>query len=100
MVFQYADEEKTIRTFQRTLNEFRVDDQKVTASEYHKALEGINIFIKVRFYSCWLFKLTLKARNFLVYQGAVEQIAMQNPKELTQLFEDLSKWVIQILLII
>jgi structural maintenance of chromosome 1 len=47
MVFQYADEERTTKTFQRSQNEFRVDDQKVSLVEYHKALEGINIFIKV-----------------------------------------------------
>jgi hypothetical protein len=48
MTFQYADDEQTTKTFQRSLTEFRVDDHKVNLPEYHKALEGINIFIKVR----------------------------------------------------
>lgn len=48
MIYQYDDEEKTTKVFQRNLHEFRVDDQKVSLSDYHKALEGINIFIKVK----------------------------------------------------
>jgi chromosome segregation ATPase len=40
-------------------------------------MQDINIFIK--------------AHNFLVYQGAVEQIAMQSPKDLTAMIEELSK---------
>ena len=47
MTFQQEDEEATAKTFQRTLTEFRVDDQKVSFSDYHKELEKINIFIKV-----------------------------------------------------
>ncbi|KAL3100097.1 hypothetical protein niasHS_000708 [Heterodera schachtii] len=73
----YRNPDGTERTYQRTTSEFRVDDNVVNLPQYHKALEEINIFSK--------------ARNFLVYQGAVEQIAMQNPKEMTQLFEELSK---------
>ncbi|XP_078480497.1 LOW QUALITY PROTEIN: structural maintenance of chromosomes protein 1A-like [Lampetra planeri] len=33
----------------------------------------------------------IKARNFLVFQGAVESIAMKNPKERTALFEEISR---------
>uniref|UniRef100_A0A183C7I6 NFACT-R_1 domain-containing protein n=1 Tax=Globodera pallida TaxID=36090 RepID=A0A183C7I6_GLOPA len=75
MIYRNADGSE--RIFQRTTSEFRVGDSVVNLTQYHKALEEINIFSK--------------ARNFLVYQGAVEHIAMQNPKELTQLFEELSK---------
>lgn len=32
----------------------------------------------------------MKAKNFLVFQGAVENIAMKNPKERTALFEEIS----------
>lgn len=32
----------------------------------------------------------MKAKNFLVFQGAVESIAMKNPKERTVLFEEIS----------
>ena len=36
-------------------------------------------------------RLFIKAKNFLVYQGAVENIAMKNPKERTALFEEISR---------
>ncbi|KAG1682285.1 Structural maintenance of chromosomes protein 1A [Nymphon striatum] len=35
--------------------------------------------------------INIKAKNFLVFQGAVESIAMKNPKEITQLFEEISR---------
>uniref|UniRef100_A0A7E4V931 Structural maintenance of chromosomes protein n=1 Tax=Panagrellus redivivus TaxID=6233 RepID=A0A7E4V931_PANRE len=79
MFFVYDDE--TERVFTRTVtsggSEYRVDGSTVTPAQYHEYLEEINIFIK--------------AKNFLVYQGAVESIAMKTPKERTQLFEELSK---------
>lgn len=34
--------------------------------------------------------INVKAKNFLVFQGAVESIAMKNPKERTILFEEIS----------
>ena len=34
--------------------------------------------------------INVKAENFLVFQGAVENIAMKNPKERTALFEEIS----------
>lgn len=34
--------------------------------------------------------INVKAKNFLVFQGAVESIAMKNPKERTMLFEEIS----------
>lgn len=34
--------------------------------------------------------INVKAKNFLVFQGAVESVAMKNPKEMTQLFEEIS----------
>lgn len=34
--------------------------------------------------------INVKAKNFLVFQGAVETIAMKNPKERTALFEEIS----------
>lgn len=36
-------------------------------------------------------KLFIKAKNFLVYQGAIEAVAMKNPKERTALFEEISR---------
>jgi len=37
-----------------------------------------------------LLGINVKAKNFLVYQGAVESIAMKNPREITSLFEEIS----------
>ncbi|KAI6233778.1 Structural maintenance of chromosomes protein [Aphelenchoides fujianensis] len=60
-----------------TTSEYRVDGAIVTPAEYQHALQAINIFIR--------------ARNFLVYQGAVEQVAMQSPRDLTAMIEELSR---------
>ena len=38
--------------------------------------------------------INVKAKNFLVFQGAVETIAMKNPKERTALFEEMSGYVV------
>lgn len=53
--------------------------QKVSEQEYVEALEKIGILVK--------------AKNFLVYQGEVESIAMKNAKDRTALFEKISKYV-------
>lgn len=37
--------------------------------------------------------INVKAKNFLVFQGAVESVAMKNPKEMTALFEEISGYV-------
>ncbi|EFO97059.1 CRE-HIM-1 protein [Caenorhabditis remanei] len=79
MNYKYADGRK--KAFTRGVNngvsEHLLDGQLVTGQVYAHEMESINIFIK--------------ARNFLVYQGAIENIAMKNPKERTQLFEELSR---------
>lgn len=82
VTLNYVDDEGNPRTFSRMVqhgssSEYRVDGEAVSPSQYNQALQEINIFIK--------------AHNFLVYQGAVEQIAMQSPKEMTQMFEELSR---------
>jgi structural maintenance of chromosome 1 len=41
--------------------------------------------------------INVKAKNFLVFQGAVESIAMKNPKERTALFEEISGLVCDVL---
>lgn len=51
--------------------------QSVRMEEYAAALESIGI--------------NVKAKNFLVYQGQVENIAMKNAKERTALIEEISK---------
>lgn len=57
-------------------SEYRINNRVVTAKQYNDALEGENILIK--------------ARNFLVFQGDVEAIASQSPKDLTRLIEQIS----------
>ena len=57
-------------------SEYRINGAVVTAQQYNEALEAENILIK--------------ARNFLVFQGDVEAIASQSPKDLTKLIEQIS----------
>lgn len=57
-------------------SEYRINNRVVTAQQYNQALEAENILIK--------------ARNFLVFQGDVEAIASQSPKDLTRLIEQIS----------
>lgn len=58
-------------------SEYLINGVACSAEHYLQKLEflGINV----------------KAKNFLVFQGAVESIAMKNPKERTVLFEEISR---------
>ena len=58
------------------VSEYRINERIVTAQDYNQSLESENILIK--------------ARNFLVFQGDVEAIASQSPKDLTRLIEQIS----------
>lgn len=58
------------------VSEYRINNRTVTAQQYNEGLEAENILIK--------------ARNFLVFQGDVESIASQSPKDLTRLIEQIS----------
>ncbi|KAJ5692587.1 Structural maintenance of chromosomes protein 1 [Penicillium macrosclerotiorum] len=58
------------------VSEYRINNRVVTAQQYNEALEEENILIR--------------ARNFLVFQGDVEAIASQSPKDLTRLIEQIS----------
>jgi structural maintenance of chromosome 1 len=72
-----GDEQKWKRTItNQGASEYRINDRVVTAMEYNARLEEENILIK--------------ARNFLVFQGDVEAIASQSPKDLTRLIEQIS----------
>ncbi|CEI89816.1 Putative Structural maintenance of chromosomes protein [Rhizopus microsporus] len=67
--------------FKRSINsngnsEYRINDRVVQYSNYNAALEKENILVK--------------AKNFLVFQGDVESVASQNPKDLTRLIEQIS----------
>ncbi|ODV67664.1 RecF/RecN/SMC protein [Hyphopichia burtonii NRRL Y-1933] len=57
-------------------SDYKINDKTVTALQYSMVLKAENILIK--------------ARNFLVFQGDVEQIAAQSPKDLTSLIETIS----------
>ena len=51
--------------------------------------------MKVEEYSAALEKIgvLMKSKNFLVFQGQVESIAMKNAKERTTMFEEMSRYV-------
>ena len=56
--------------------EYQINAKSVTFKQYEKKLASIGVL--------------LKARNFLVFQGDVESMARKNPKELVEMFENLS----------
>ncbi|CAG9808835.1 unnamed protein product [Chironomus riparius] len=64
------------RTVTGSGSDHRINGSSVTSSVYATELEKLGI--------------NVKAKNFLVFQGAVENIAMKNAKERTQLFEEIS----------
>ncbi|KAK4508242.1 hypothetical protein PRZ48_001980 [Zasmidium cellare] len=77
----YEDDAGDVQRWKRTItsngqSEYRINNKPVTAKAYNEALEQENILIK--------------ARNFLVFQGDVEAIASQSPKDLTRLIEQIS----------
>lgn len=77
----YEDDAGDEQQWKRTItnqgsSEYRINGSVVTAQQYNEALEAENILIK--------------ARNFLVFQGDVEQIASQSPRDLTKLIEQIS----------
>uniref|UniRef100_A0A8C8REB7 Structural maintenance of chromosomes protein n=1 Tax=Pelusios castaneus TaxID=367368 RepID=A0A8C8REB7_9SAUR len=76
----YSEENGEEKTFSRIIrgscSEFLFNDKAVSRSVYTAELEKIGIIVK--------------ARNCMVFQGAVESIAMKKPKERTQLFEQIS----------
>ncbi|XP_071960355.1 structural maintenance of chromosomes protein 1A-like [Antedon mediterranea] len=76
----YAEEDGSEIRFTRIImgasSEYRINNKVVSMQAYTQELEKLGILIK--------------AKNFLVFQGAVESIAMKNPKERTALFEEIS----------
>ncbi|XP_023244504.1 structural maintenance of chromosomes protein 1A-like isoform X2 [Centruroides sculpturatus] len=76
----YGDEDGTEIHFTRVVigssSEYKIDGKSVSQQDYSSKLENLGI--------------NVKAKNFLVFQGAVESIAMKNPKERTALFEEIS----------
>ena len=77
----YEDDAGEEQLWKRTItnqgtSEYRINNRVVSAQQYNEALEAENILIK--------------ARNFLVFQGDVEAIASQSPRDLTRLVEQIS----------
>ncbi|KAG6820541.1 hypothetical protein H0H93_015712 [Arthromyces matolae] len=77
----YSDANNVEHKFQRTIStagasEYRLNERVVTYSAYNMALIQQNILVK--------------AKNFLVFQGDVEQVASQSPLALTRLIEQIS----------
>ena len=76
-----GEEEKNEVRFSRTISnsgasDYKIDNKTVTFEEYAEKLKQFGILVK--------------ARNFLVFQGDIEAVAQKSPKDLTQLFEQLS----------
>eukprot|EP00887_Chlorella_sp_A99_P005721 scaffold1.g5721.t1 len=57
-------------------SQYRLNGRAVTWDAYNRQLEGYNILVK--------------ARNFLVFQGDIENVAQMQPRDLTTLFEHIS----------
>lgn len=77
----YEDDAGEEQKWKRTItasgtSEYRINNRVVSAKQYNEVLEAENILVK--------------ARNFLVFQGDVEAIAQQSPKDLTRLIEQIS----------
>ncbi|KAL5522775.1 hypothetical protein ACEPAG_8793 [Sanghuangporus baumii] len=77
----YEDHDKKEWLYQRTItttgsSEYKLNGQVVSAQAYSVSLAKHNILTK--------------AKNFLVFQGDVEHIASQSPKDLTRLVEQIS----------
>lgn len=74
-----GDEKSFQRSVQGSSSEYRINREVVSSATYLSELEKIRI--------------NVKAKNFLVFQGQVESVAMKNPKEMTALFEEISGYV-------
>ncbi|KAF9457597.1 condensin complex subunit SMC1 [Collybia nuda] len=77
----YIDADKKEWRFQRTISttgasEYKLNNKVVTYSAYNAALVSHNILVK--------------AKNFLVFQGDVEAVASQSPRELSRLIDQIS----------
>ncbi|KAK5927533.1 hypothetical protein CgunFtcFv8_012680 [Champsocephalus gunnari] len=78
---RYSDQEDQETVFCRSIfgdsSEYRINGVHVSLAKYLEELQKIGI--------------VTKARNCLVFQGAVESIALKDPKERTKMFEVISQ---------
>ncbi|KAJ2783299.1 Structural maintenance of chromosomes protein 1 [Coemansia interrupta] len=77
----YEDDNQRTINFQRTItsagdSEYRINGRVVSLQTYNQTLEAQSILVK--------------AKNFLVFQGDVEAVASQSPKDLARLIEQIS----------
>ncbi|XP_071375604.1 structural maintenance of chromosomes protein 1B [Centroberyx affinis] len=81
VAMRYCDDNGEEVVFCRSISgdssEYRINGIHVTFAKYMEELQKIGI--------------VTKARNCLVFQGAVESIAMKDPKERTKMFERISQ---------
>ncbi|TKS73919.1 Structural maintenance of chromosomes protein 1B [Collichthys lucidus] len=81
VAMRYCDHDDEETVFCRTIigdsSEYRVNGTHVSLAKYTEELQKIGILTK--------------ARNCLVFQGAVESIALKDPKERTKMFESISQ---------
>lgn len=78
---QYEQEGGSIIKFHRNVDHdgvssFKINDLEVSFEKYVENLKAENILVHIR--------------NFLVFQGDVEQVASKNPRDLTDFFEQIS----------
>ena len=81
LVYEHPEDADLETRFSRTISakgvgEYRVNNRAVSFAEYEKELGKIGVL--------------LAARNFLVFQGDVEQLATKTPRQITQLLEQVS----------
>lgn len=78
-VYEHDDgtELQFMRMVTGSTSEYFINSIACSSDHYLQKLEALGI--------------NVKAKNFLVFQGAVETIAMKNPKERTLLFEEISR---------
>lgn len=78
----YVSEEGKEVVFKRSIrtrdgsSAYSVDGRNLSFDEYLQSLHEINIFPKLK--------------NFLIFQGSVEQVASKSSKEITRIIEDIS----------
>ncbi|XP_010774954.1 structural maintenance of chromosomes protein 1A-like, partial [Notothenia coriiceps] len=81
VALRYCDQEDQETVFCRSIfgnsSEYRINGVHVSLAKYLEELQKIGI--------------VTKARNCLVFQGAVESIALKDPKERTKMFEVISQ---------
>ncbi|XP_074533996.1 structural maintenance of chromosomes protein 1B [Halichoeres trimaculatus] len=81
VAIKYCDHMDQETVFSRSIHgdssEYRVNGRHISLTKYIEELGKIGIFTK--------------AQNCLVFQGAVESIALKDPKERTKMFESISQ---------